>query len=81
MLKFFRPEYGETIEDARSVPKCNNMVESWFVLEAAEYIYHEEDGWESHWPQTIAIVTEIGEIKLYSIGLEYNPDFYVDEVL
>jgi hypothetical protein len=84
MLKYYILEHGETIEDAREVPKAGDEESTthyWFVLNAARYHYDNEDGWESSWPLTFVIINgKNQEVAKYAIELDFSPNFYAQTV-
>lgn len=76
VLNFYLPEY-EGIEEAREVPNSKETHPDSFVLEAAKYFHHGEDGWEVGWPVVIAVVCNGVEIGRYEIVRECEPVFYI----
>lgn len=78
MLKYYIDDLKENKEDARNVPDDNENDPYFFALNAAEYHYHNEDGWEDSWPMTFIILDENNEfLDKFSVELEFNPVFFV----
>ena len=52
-----------------------------YVLDLAEEVFHEHDGWEATWPLTFRLWDEAGEfVADYEVDIENEPRFYVNKV-
>lgn len=76
-MKYYRPEYGESADDAVAFP---TPVLGWpSVAEAAEAAadhYHAHGGWESTWPIRLAVLDDLGSLfGVCDVTRETVPEF------
>lgn len=94
-FKYFHPDGGETIDDARDVHTNRHvLVDNEYVwrktysfadhddaLDAAAEIHYKASYPDWHeGERTIAIVDEAGVVKTFAVMLEYSPTFTAKEI-
>jgi hypothetical protein len=70
-------EDHEHYEDAREFEsKWGPVDPEWIAEDAADYEYHDCDGWDRSWPLTFKIWDENGvELGSFLVDLEFDPTF------
>lgn len=77
-LKFFRPDYGETIEDAYEHTFKTAFPDDiqFLAQEYAEFYHNNRDGWEAHWPMVFVVADENDSILgTYEVERDSMPVF------
>jgi len=88
MMKYYLPDEGETVEDARKIPGYKIVLDvPWemenFARAAGEKVFEDEGGPEINWPIRIAVIHEdedIREEKVYLVECIPEPMFYASEL-
>lgn len=84
-MKFYLPDFGETMGDAREItginqPTENHMADS-FAEDAANYYNREGGGCDEKWPIKFAIIGIDGSpLGVFRVGIDYDPSFYAEKV-
>jgi len=76
-LKYYLPNYGESVEDAREIPRNTETDPSWFAKQAADWCHARRDGWEWSWPVIFIVVDENGSEHRFEIDREMAPEFVI----
>ena len=79
-MKYYIKDYGERVDDARTVPKCGKyeyteLEELGEAAEAAADEYHTNRGWEASWPIVFTMVMDDGVEIDVIVERDYNPVF------
>ncbi len=81
-MKFFLPDWGEAISDAREItgimqPKTPSL----FAEDVASYLYSNDWHDDENWPLRIAVVDDTGsEVGRFKVNIDFDPTFYAEEI-
>jgi hypothetical protein len=78
--KYVVVDDGEELEDATTFgSKWGEEFPNYIVEDAAEYEYHNCDGWERDWPMTFKIWgMDDRELGVFEVGMDMSPTFVAD---
>ncbi len=74
-MKYFIADDGETIDDARRIPREWDIPAEGFAKDAAKYEYENFEGYLREWPVEISVVLSDGSIEVFLVDMELHPVF------
>jgi hypothetical protein len=74
-FKIWRPDAGETVEDAREYVEDDARL---VAKAAAEYDHANRDGWEWEWPVTYHVQDSSGRTVSVEVNRETVPEFWAE---